>query len=253
MKPSSQPPRTTSKLSDPVHRQLSQYALAATAAGVGMLASAPETEGKIIYKPDHRYVLLKEKLKLDLNGDRIADFYINRYRGPFFSSYGNSYTGTGIRASGVARNNGMAGYRTGANGSGWAANALDAGKQISAALFSGGGLSRSGFMGGRTSPRGVQYEYQCNGPWNHAKNRYLGLKFEIKKEVHYGWARVNESCNRNAPKREGARALLTGYAYETVANKPIITGKTSSPDVITLPTGSLGALAAGASQHNRIR
>jgi hypothetical protein len=42
------------------------------------------------------------------------------------------------------------------------------------------------------------------------------------------------------------RALLTGYAYETIPNKPIITGKTKGPDAITLAPGSLGALAAGA-------
>ena len=42
-------------------------------------------------------------------------------------------------------------------------------------------------------------------------------------------------------------ATLTGYAYETVANKPIITGKTKGPDVITMQPdirpGSLGGLA----------
>jgi hypothetical protein len=40
---------------------------------------------------------------------------------------------------------------------------------------------------------------------------------------------------------------LTGYAYETVANKPIIAGKTKGPDVITARPASLGHLAHGAS------
>jgi len=41
------------------------------------------------------------------------------------------------------------------------------------------------------------------------------------------------------------KALLTGYAYETIPNKAIITGKTKGPDMITVQPGSLGALAAG--------
>ena len=43
--------------------------------------------------------------------------------------------------------------------------------------------------------------------------------------------------------------MLTGYAYETVPNKPIIAGKTKGPDVATLPmetrAGTLGHLALG--------
>jgi hypothetical protein len=42
-------------------------------------------------------------------------------------------------------------------------------------------------------------------------------------------------------------ATLTGYAYETIPNKPIIAGKTKGPDVITVQPGTLGHLAAGAS------
>jgi hypothetical protein len=38
---------------------------------------------------------------------------------------------------------------------------------------------------------------------------------------------------------------LTGYAYETIPNKPIIAGKITGPDVITLEPGSLGWLALG--------
>jgi hypothetical protein len=40
-------------------------------------------------------------------------------------------------------------------------------------------------------------------------------------------------------------ATLTGYAYETVANKPITTGKTKGPDLITVRADNLGRLAQG--------
>ena len=40
-------------------------------------------------------------------------------------------------------------------------------------------------------------------------------------------------------------ATLTGYAYETIPNKPIIAGKTNGPDVITVEPTTLGSLALG--------
>ena len=40
-------------------------------------------------------------------------------------------------------------------------------------------------------------------------------------------------------------ALLTGYAYETVPNKAIITGKTKGPDVVTTQATTLSGLALG--------
>ena len=46
----------------------------------------------------------------------------------------------------------------------------------------------------------------------------------------------------------GILAILTGYAYETEPNTPIITGKIKGPDVITLDPATLGHLAGGASQ-----
>ena len=79
--------------------------------------------------------------------------------------------------------------------------------------------------------------YSDGGPWYNVPNRYLGLKFYVKGKAHYGWARL---------KTTACHATLTGYAYETIPNKPIITGKTKGPDVITVQPGGLGALAPGA-------
>lgn len=71
-------------------------------------------------------------------------------------------------------------------------------------------------------------------------NHYLGLKFVIDGEVHYGWARITISKT----------SLMTGYAYESVANKPIIAGATNA-DVSGAQSkldapASLGYLAVGA-------
>jgi hypothetical protein len=76
------------------------------------------------------------------------------------------------------------------------------------------------------------------GYWVNAQHRYLGLRFIINGKVHYGWARLNVQTET----RNQIKATLTGYAYETIANKPIIAGKTHGKDEATL-----GRLAQGAS------
>ncbi len=78
------------------------------------------------------------------------------------------------------------------------------------------------------------------------KDRYLGLKFTIHNQDHFGWARLTTKID--AGKNPLMRTTLTGYAYETIPNKPIIAGKTKGSDVITVAPGSLGVLAAGASK-----
>jgi hypothetical protein len=75
----------------------------------------------------------------------------------------------------------------------------------------------------------------------YTQNRYLGMKFMINGEAHYGWARFSVTVN------VFLEATLTGYAYETIPNKPIITGKTNGPDVVAAEPASLGRLAQGAS------
>ncbi len=232
MKPSSQPLRTPSKLSDSVHAQLNMYALAASAAGVGMMALAQPAEARIVYTPAHRHVLLNHPLGLDLNHDGIVDFRIGRY-------HTGSRSGTGLFARGDE--NLVAGHSLGTGGSTIGqAYALNAGKRIG---------SSNNFKGSFMADRYAGT--LCFGAWNNVTKRYLGLAFLMKGKWHYGWARLNESCNLYGRRGTGAQALLTGYAYETIPNKPIITGKTKGPDVITLEPGSLGALAAGASGRNR--
>jgi hypothetical protein len=79
------------------------------------------------------------------------------------------------------------------------------------------------------------------GPWAAATKRYLGLKFVIQGQIHFGWARLNVKAQAG-----GVVAVLTGYAYETIPNKPIITGKTKGPDDsnIETPNASLTAPAS---------
>ena len=81
MKPFFRSPRTPSRLSDSIQHRLNMYALAASTAGVGMLALAFPAEAKVIYTP----VTLAIRpncgpVTLDLNHDGVTDFQLNLYR-----------------------------------------------------------------------------------------------------------------------------------------------------------------------------
>jgi hypothetical protein len=78
MKHSSRP-RKTANLSESVHHQLSMYAIAAGAAGAGLLAWAQPAEARIIYTPTHRSIKNHDVFHLDLNHDRIDDFLISNH------------------------------------------------------------------------------------------------------------------------------------------------------------------------------
>jgi len=96
------------------------------------------------------------------------------------------------------------------------------------------GADRTNFYSGQWAPIGGS-----------VRNRYVALKFLISGQIHFGWARLNVKIR--SARTTCVQAVLTGYAYETVAGKSIITGKTSATDDLASaePT-TLGRLALGA-------
>jgi len=55
------------------------------------------------------------------------------------------------------------------------------------------------------------------GDWQNVTDRYLGLKFKIGNDWHYGWARLDVAQN-------AASFTLKDYAYEKHPNKKILAG-----------------------------
>ena len=57
------------------------------------------------------------------------------------------------------------------------------------------------------------------GTGDGVQHKFLGLKFKIEGKIHFGWARFNVTVPA-----QGAtiQATLTGYAYETIPNKPAL-------------------------------
>src|SRR5208337_321839 len=78
MKPSLRSPRAPAGLSLSVHHQLDLYALAASAAGVSLLALAQPSEAKIVYTKTHQVIGTNGVYPLDLNHDGTIDFLIQQ-------------------------------------------------------------------------------------------------------------------------------------------------------------------------------
>jgi hypothetical protein len=232
---------TPAELSQSLHERLNAYALAASVAGVGMLALAGSAEAKIVYFPAHRVINPHDSFRLDLNHDGVTDFTLRNYTycntdQCFFKLQEKAAPGNGV--VGVARGS-FQPY----------ASALNPGVRIGRGQRFYGKIALLAYVyyGGGGS--------DAHGKWVNVANRYLGLRFQIKGKTHYGWARLSVQVNKTL-----VTSTLTGYAYETVANRPIIAGKTKGPDEIagleattsasfgppTREPAALGLLALGA-------
>lgn len=187
------------QFSQAMRRRLNSYAVAASAAGVGMLALALPAEGEIIYTPTHKVIPSGTRYKLDLNHDGIRDFLLKNaahcYSDGCFS-YLEAKPNSG---------NGVQGFVY------WA-SALKSGAWIGPSkYFPGEWMVTIATLAGSNT--------QISGSWVNVKRRYLGLRFKIDGKNHYGWARLNVEVQGF-----NITATLTGYAYETVPRKAIPAG-----------------------------
>ena len=220
-----------------LEKDLHAYVMAACAAGVSILACASTASAKIVYTPANRFIFTSARLDLDHNGK--ADFVFSNT----FTSYNRNGQGH-LKITPKASPNAIW-------GTGTSASALAEGVRVGANKHLGPGHTLMARMGRDCTS---VCTFGSAGPWVDVTRRYLGLKFTINGKVHYGWARLNVTVNMN-----GIGAILTGYAYETVPGKSIVTGQTKSAPVNrggtqetptasdrNVPAASLGLLAQGA-------
>jgi hypothetical protein len=227
---------SSSPMRDAFPKRLDLYALAASTAGVSLFALGQRAEAEIVYTPTHQNIGLNTPLNLDLNNDGITDFQI-------WNKYSNRLAleaKLGIRPMLVE-------------------NRIAGNSEYAAALP--GGVSIGGDARFPTKGDGIMvwwfYSFSSTvccgsyGSWRNVKNRYLGLKFSVNGEIHYGWARLNVVF-----RPPNITATLTGYAYETEPNQAIAAGQTKetvSSEMQPLrnrkaqPVGALGMLALGSS------
>jgi hypothetical protein len=205
---------TRSKVGLQRNLEKSLLAYAAAASG-GLIALSHAAEAEIIYTPSNIPVPQSfgqvAIAQLDLNNDGVADFA--------FSNFSYSTHGFGahfLRITPDQTTNEIAGITIKGQS-----------RVTAAALQKGVTVGPSASF--QSSPHGLYMgavftgtSGQDFGSWLVVETAYVGLKLVVNGEVHYGWARVKLV----AP---GAylSGSIYGYAYESVANQPIVTGQTS--------------------------
>jgi hypothetical protein len=256
--------RQPARLSGKLDKNLVSYALAAGAAGVGVMALASPAESKVIATPASIVVPINGGLiQFDINGDGIPDFglsatnFANTFGGsrrqrqgrpPLGGDFGGKLLAVPAQASNeVAVNGSYFGKALAA--------AMAAGARIGPSLpFDAGPILMAGIFG--TGCAGSSFAY---GNWkgSHPPHPFLAVKFtDTSGNVHYGWVRI--SVQQSGVTQ--FNATITGYAYETTPNMHIVAGVTHGPVSDASLTGpaalltpkapeaaSLGMLAAGSS------
>ncbi|HTA23152.1 MAG TPA: hypothetical protein VK763_06435 [Terriglobales bacterium] len=213
--------------------------LAASAVGVtsfGVLASIP-LEAEVVYTHADIHIFRSRTgislVSVDINNDGQPDFQFMALWGANFSS-GADTVYSYLRVYGNTPSNQAMSTSRGLKA------ALPAGAQIGPAEKFGPNrtMASCDVFGGKP---------YSGGNWVNVKNRYLGLKFQISGETHYGWIRMSEHCNNGT---------ITGYAYETVPDQPLDAGvlpfandgklSPKAPLPSSPKPATLGALATGA-------
>lgn len=238
---------TAARLPRNLERNLLAYAAAASGALIGF---AQPAVAEVVYTPSNI------PMAQGFVGGAITQFDINNDGTPDFAFSNYSYVTHGLGALYLKILPDLTGNAViGVQGSQ---------RPLASALASGVEVGPNANF--QSSPRGV---YQArfffgstrtlrSGSWLTVETAYLGLKFVVNGETHYGWARIKFVSPVGVNFLSGS---IAGYAYETVANQPILTGQTSgtgkknkqsgkaSPAAESTPTTraqSLGMLAAGA-------
>jgi len=238
--------RSAVRLGQHLEKYLAAYAAAAT--GAVLLAAAPSADAQIVYTPSNTPFALNHQNQgptfttLDLNNDGVPDFTFAMLSTAHFSSIGYTtrfklymkvvpdQTGNEVVQGSLAPT----------------ASAVPAGVTIGPKEK----FVADGYMVHQVYSRSGHIN-QSSGTWQKVEFAYVGLKFLINGQVHYGWARVK------FPYPYGYKyPSIYGYAYESTPNTPIVTGQTSGTapahSTAEVPR-SLGMLAAGASAVNLSR
>lgn len=217
-------------LSESFELRLAAYAKAAAALGVGLLASGPAAEAQIVYTPTN-ILFDSGTVFIDINHDGLTDFALSIYN---FLSNAQRLRFRGLGQNGVLCS----------GSSGYPPLALRPRYRI--------GPNEVYGSFGRLATPAVNVvdepdETYVGGPFANAGDRYLGLKFVLNGEAHYGWALLRVGAGI-VGKHPVIRATLLGYAYNTEVGKPIRAGQRGpegkTAEAVT-QAGTLGMLALG--------
>jgi hypothetical protein len=177
-----------------------------SALAAGLTAIGGQAFGQIVYTNIPDSTFSNDTYYLDLNKDGIVDFEIYNYS---YVSASSSYRANYISANGsneiLATNTFFSSYNFPA------AIALNSGENIE---VNPGFWSTSGILFGEGTYSGYSNKV---GKWQGAVDKYVGLKFKVDNNTHYGWARLDVA-------NDGSSFTIKDFAYEMSPDKKIIAG-----------------------------
>lgn len=235
-------------------RQISAYSFAAAAAGVSMLALASPAAGEVVITKKTLPIPVSffgQGVEISLTNDGNNDFRLSLLYN--FSSISTKIDGRILILNKLSHGKGVVGSQQFEP----YASALMRGTKIGpTANFVS---SVVGFPYGANIEESATASYyhrgskHLKGKWSgNAKDRYLGVRFLINGQTHYGWIRMTVTIPSNP--KIFMTATITGYAYETIPNKTILAGTAerssaasqASEYIQSQGRPSLGMLALGA-------
>jgi len=229
-----------------LHQRLNNYALLASAAGMAAVALGGPCEAQIVYTPADEVINRSVgQYGLDLNHDGIVDFIIAEHPVGGRESRQSLFVKPDFPQNRI-----KCGYPSCLSTNIYAA-ALPRGAIIGNSESPYGWLPAFALMAGEERFGGKASYFD---EWANVSNRYLGFQFQISGQTYYGWARLTVKFHPGLPEDRTWEAHLTGYAYQTGADVPIIAGQTQDgAEVEGAQEGatpgapaSLGKLALGA-------
>jgi len=190
--------------------------IAALTFAASVLAVSTRSEAKIVYTAVD-VTANSGHIKFDLNHDGIKDFDIQ-------AAANAVYCGTGGGVHGVVTITPTTGNGVVVSG-GFLAAALGSGISVGPALaFQKYQSLMTNFLLSRGCGGSYRDGNWCSGfIYYCSRTAYLGLKFVVNGQTHYGWAYVIVSGSITS----GLTVTLRGFAYETIAGYAITTGQTS--------------------------
>jgi hypothetical protein len=235
----------SSRVTERLNPILDARLIAYMAAGMGVVTMAQSADAKIVYTPANIAIGRNTHVSVDLNNDGLPDFT--------FSNFQTQNAPLGFKTFLLSvkpdwKANRVVYFHSSKGRGRTCAADLPARQQVGPQAAFQPGYSQVLLE----ESTGSAYSTVRYCPWAGTQTRkgYVGVKFNIGGQTHYGWIRLTVAGFSSA--------TITGYAYETVPNKSISTGATSGPakvsalapaDVprLTPPEpASLGLLACGA-------
>lgn len=211
-------------------QRLRAYVLAAGSAGVGLLAAAQPAKAQVVYAPSNT-TISDGALFIDLNcGPKVHFWLANRAEASSYGDFRELELNGSVNASVIVNSNGPAQLAQGETiGSSRSFQTVHKNEQIlGSAYWFSYYFAYSGFIGN----------------WANNQPGYLGLKFNINGQTHYGWAELQLRGEAQGPAVQRIDATLLGYAYEVSPDTPIQAGARR------VEGDSLQALARGKTQNS---